>query len=272
MMGLLAGGCRLAFVAAPGLAGREDDAQRLAGSMAKLGGQLLTVQSEKAAMLMAAGAAMAGARAAALVADGMAALGALSGLDDLPMAVVDVSGRLPLHLFHARLALAPHTPQAAFEAGRDVFAMAEALRGPAVLAGLEDGTGEVVPATAQGDPGGPVPIYHAGPDDAEILLVGAGPGFEACARAREQLEIEGVAAAHLHLLQVVPFPAAITAPALSSARRVLIVEPGGPGTLAGWIRSNLGAPAFPFGELPRLGATPLGPDEIIFRAREVMAL
>jgi hypothetical protein len=268
-IGILAGGCRLAFAAPAGQRHQGELLQRLAERMRRLGGALIQVQSDTAAAKMAAGAAMAGARAAALVADAGTAACALAGLDDLSPALIDLSGRLPLGS-GVRALVAPHTPQAAYEAGRGIFDQMSALRGPGVIAGLEGLAGEVTPHLGPGAL--PPPIHHDGPDDPDILLLGAGPGFEACAAAREQLEQEGLSAAHLHLLQVAPFPGAIVAPALTSARRVLLVEPGGPGTLAAYIRSHLGAPAVPFGELPRLAGAPPGAAEIAWRAREVMAL
>ena len=269
--GLLAGGCRLAFAPADAFALRGEETQRLARRLGRLGGVLVQVQSNGAAVTMAAGAALTGARTAALVTDAAAADCALTGLDDTAPVLVDVSGRLALGLTHLRAVVAPHTAQAAFEAGAGLFERAGALKGPALIAGLEAGTAaesfEPVPPSD-----GPVPIHHDGPDDPDLLLVGAGPGFAACASARDRLEADGVAAAHLHLLQVSPFPGAILAPALTSARRVLVVEPGGPGTLAGLIRCHLGAPAAPFGELPGLAGAPLGADVVYQRATEVMAL
>lgn len=273
LLGLLAAGCRLLF-AAPGAHRYSENAVRRTGRrVARLGGNLIAVQSDAAAAAMAAGAAMRGARAAALVADAAAADLALRGLDDLTPVIVDVSGRLPLGLIHARAVQAPTTAQGAYESGRGIFAQVRAMRGPGLIAGLEAAPGPVSPLlsdTAQEE--WPVPIHHHGPDNPDLLILGAGPGFEACEDAREQLEQEGVAAAHLHLMQISPFPGAIVAPAVTSARRVLVVEPGGPGRLAGYIRNFLGAPVRPMGELPRLCGAPLGPQEIAARAREVMAL
>jgi pyruvate/2-oxoacid:ferredoxin oxidoreductase alpha subunit len=273
LLGLLAAGCRLFFTSAVA-AGCCGDALRLTGRRAEaLGGALVYVQSDQAAAAMAAGAALRGARAAAVVADAAAADLSLGGLDDLPVAIVDVSGRLPLTLSHVRVLLSPCIAQGAYEAGRGIFTQLDALRGPGLLAGLCRIAGQVMPHLANTpEEAWPVPIHHHGPDDPDLLILGSGPGFEACEAARERLEQEGIAAAHLHLMQVSPFPGATIAPAITSARRVLVVEPGGPGLLAAYIRSNLGAPAEPFGELPRLGATPLSPEEIAHRAREVMAL
>jgi hypothetical protein len=276
LFGLAAGGCRLAFVPPTAYQMRGAEVSRFARRMARAKGLVVQAQSDSAAVAMAAGAALRGARAVALVSDGAAADCALSGLDDLPAALVDVSGRLPLGLSHVRATVAPHTVQSAFEAGAGLFAQSAALHGPGLIAGLTPGTeaGLVSPnGLRPNETGlGPVPIHHDGPDDADLLLVGAGPGFEACADAREALEAQGVEAAHLHLLQVSPFPGAIVAPAITSARRVLVVEPGGPGTLAGWIRSHLGFPTAPFAELPRLGDTPLDAEQVVRRALEVMAL
>ncbi|HWI64377.1 MAG TPA: hypothetical protein VNT75_21260 [Symbiobacteriaceae bacterium] len=273
LTGLLAAGCRLLF-ATPGAHGLCGATLRRTGRrLQRLGGGLIYVQSDSAAAAMAAGAALRGARAAAVVADGAAADLTLRGLDDLTPVILDVSGRLPLTTAHARVVIAPCTAQGAFEAGRGVFAQAGALRAPALIGGLEIEAGPVsplLPETPQEE--WPVPIHHHGPDDPDMLILGAGPGFEACEAARELLEEEGVAAAHLHVMQVSPFPGAVVAPAITSARRVLVVEPGGPGHLAGYIRSHLGAPLTPFGELPRLAGAPLGPQEIAHRAREVMAL
>jgi pyruvate/2-oxoacid:ferredoxin oxidoreductase alpha subunit len=273
LLGLLAAGCRLIFASASAAQSAGDGLRRAGRRTEGLGGAWITVQSDQAAAAMAAGAALRGARAAAIVADAAAADLSLAGLDDLPLAIVDVSGRLPLTLTHVRVLLSPCIPQGAYEAGRGLFAQADALRGPGLIAGLGLASGPVTPClAATPEEAWPVPIHHHGPDDPDLLILGSGPGFEACEGARQQLEDEGIAAAHLHLMQVSPFPGAIVAPAITSARRVLVVEPGGPGHLAAYIRSNLGAPAEPFGELPRLADTPLRPDEIAHRAREVMAL
>lgn len=273
LLGLLAAGCRLIFASASATGCCGDGLRRTGRRIDGLGGALIQVQSDQAAAAMAAGAAMRGARAAAVVADAAAADLTLAGLDDLPVAVVDVSGRLPLTLTHMRVLHSPCVPQGAYEAGRGLFAQTEALHGPGLIAGLSFAPGPLVPHLATTpEEAWPVPIHHHGPDDPDLLILGSGPGFAACEEAREKLAEEGIAAAHLHLMQVSPFPGAILAPAITSARRVLVVEPGGPGHLAAYIRSNLGAPAEPFGELPRLGDTPLGPDEIAHRAREVMAL
>lgn len=273
LLGLLAAGCRLLF-AGPGAHERCGDAIRRTGHRAAaLGGALVQVQSDLAAAAMAAGAALRGARAAAAVADAAAADLGLRGLDDLTPVLVDVSGRLPLTLSYSRVVLAPATAQGAYEAGRGIFAHTGSLRGPGLIAGLELAPGPVSPVlsrTPQEE--WPVPIHHHGPDDPDILILGAGPGFAACAAARDLLEEEGSAAAHLHIMQISPFPGAIIAPALTSARRVLVVEPGGPGRLACYIRSYLGACAEPFAELPRLAGAPLLPEEIAYRAREVMLL
>lgn len=64
-----------------------------------------------------------------------------------------------------------------------------------------------------------------------------------------------------------PFPGAIIAPALTSARRVLIVEPGGAGTLTGLIQQHLGAPATPFVQAEGLASAA----SIADRAQEVIA-
>jgi hypothetical protein len=270
LTGLLAGGCRLAFAPPGAYAVRGDDLRRFARQMNRAGGALVQAQSEHAAVAMAAGAALAGARSVALVTDVARADCALTGLDDLAPILVDVGGRLALNTTHMRVVVAPHTAQAALEAGAGLFGRAGALHGPALIAGLEAGREPVHLEPPEN--GGPVPIHHHGPDDAELLLVGAGPGFAACAEARDRLEEEGLAAAHLHLVQLHPFPGAIVAPALTSARRILVVEPGGPGTLAGLIRCHLGSPAAPFGELPRLAGAALSADAVHIRAREVMAL
>lgn len=267
-IGILAGGCRLAFAAPAAHQTQGVMLLRLAARMRHLGGALIQVQSEEAASIMAAGAAMAGARSAAIVADANLAAGALTGLDELSPVLIDVSGRLPIGLA-ATVVLAPHTPQAAFDTGAAIFDAITPLDGVAVIAGLEGGPSVVEPDLAARLL--PPPIHEDGPDEPEILIIGAGPGFDACDEARTQLALAGVAAAHLHLIHVAPFPAAIVAPAVTSARRVLVVEPGGPGTLAGYIRSRLGTPAAPFGELPRLAGAPLGAAEIACRAREVMA-
>lgn len=273
LLGLLAAGCRLIFTSARAAGCCSDLLRRTARRMEALGGTLVQVQGDQAATAMAAGAALRGARAAAVVADGAAADLSLVGLDDLPVAIIDVSRRLPLTLTHVRVLLSPCIAQGAYEAGRGLFAQAAVLRGPGLIAGLSAAAGPVAPHLATTpEEAWPVPIHHHGPDDPDLLILGSGPGFEACEAARARLEQEGIAAAHLHLMQVTPFPGAIVAPAITSARRVLVVEPGGPGHLAAYIRSNLGAPAEPFGELPRLGDMPLGPEEIAHRAREVMAL
>lgn len=267
--GLLTGGCRLLFAAAEVFRQEGETLRHLSRQLEGLGGALVPVTCDREAVLMAAGAALGGARAAALTVDGSGAVAALTGADDLVFVLLDVSGRLPLGL-PVRLMMAPHTAQTAFDAARCAFADAAALRGPAMLAGLDCG-----PAPLDSDRPGqapPLPIYHQGPDNPDLLLVGAGPGFAACDAARERLEAVGVAVAHLHLIQVSPFPAAIVAPALSSARRVLVVEPGGPGTLSALLRSHLGQPVQPFGELPRLAGTPLGVEQIVQRAQEVVAL
>ncbi|MDB4896061.1 MAG: Pyruvate:ferredoxin oxidoreductase core domain [Firmicutes bacterium] len=266
-IGILAGGCRLAFAAPAAHQLQGMVMLRLAARMRHLGGALIQVQSEEAAAVMAAGAAMAGARAAAIVADSCRAAGALTGFNDLSPVLVDVSGRLPLAL-PAGAVLAPHTPQAAFDTGAALFDTLPPDGGIGVIAGLEGGSGMVEPDIARRLL--PPPIHQDGPDDPEILIIGAGPGFDACDEARSELALAGVAAAHVHLIHLAPFPAAIVAPAVASARRVLVVESGGPGTLAGYIRSYLGAPAAPFGELPRLAGAPLGADEIAWQAREVM--
>lgn len=269
-LGLVAGGCRLAFAAPGAHEAARGELRRLERRLDRLGGALIQADSDPAAALMAAGAAMSGARAAALVADSAAADGVLSGLDDLCPVLVDVSGKLPVYLPHARSVVAPHTPQAAYDAARGAFARTQALHGPAVIAGLQCGLAEFQPVLGEADP--VLPIHHDGPDDPDMLLLGAGPGFAVCAEARERLEEQGVSAAHLHLLQLAPFPGALIAPAITSARRVLVVEPGGPGSLAALVRAHLGAPSAPFGELHRLAGAPLGPDEVAGRVREVMAL
>jgi pyruvate/2-oxoacid:ferredoxin oxidoreductase alpha subunit len=266
-IGILAGGCRLAFAAPAAHQSQGVMMLRLAARMRHLGGALIQVQSEEAASIMAAGAAMAGARAAAIVADAGRAAGALAGLDDLSPVLIDVSGSLPVGLA-TRAVLAPHTPQAAFDTGAAIFDTIMPLKGVGIIAGLAGGAGLVEP-----DPTTrllPPPVHEDGPDDPEILIIGAGPGFDACDEARTLLALAGVAAAHLHLIHITPFPAAIVAPAVASARRVLVVESGGTWTLAGHIRSHLGEPAAPFSELPRLAGAPLGAAEIAYRAREVM--
>ena len=272
LLGLLAAGCRLAFASPPAYATASDALRRASRWMSRLQGALLSVQSDEAAVQMAAGAALRGARAAALVSDTTRADGALSGLDDLGLVVLDMSGRVPIHLHHVRGAVAPHTPQTAYDAGRGAFLLAEMLHGPQLVSGLAGPPGPVpAPADSSSD-GAVLPIFHTGPDDADLLIVGAGSCFADCEAARQQLEGQGMAVAHLHLIQLAPFPGAIVAPAITSARRVLVVETGGPGTLAGLIRHHLGVPVAPFGELPRVGSSPVTPAAITRRAGEVMAL
>ncbi|HYG60405.1 MAG TPA: transketolase C-terminal domain-containing protein, partial [Symbiobacteriaceae bacterium] len=257
LIGLIAGGCRLAFASGAAMHQHRQEVGRLHRRLRVLGGAVVEAQSDSAAAAMAAGAAMQGARAAALVLDAASSDCALSSLDDLTPVMVDVSGRLPVGLNRIRHLVAPHTTQAAFEAGRGAFARAEVLRGPGMVAGLEMQQGQFLPELrGEGEEAGPVPVHHTGPDNPDLLLLGAGPGFEACLAAREQLAAQGVSVAHLHLLQVAPFPGAIVAPVLTSSRRVVVVEPGGPGVLAGYVRSHLGAPVEPFGELPRLTGDP----------------
>jgi hypothetical protein len=276
LAGMLAGGCRLAFVPPAAYQMRAAEVKRFARLMGRVQGTVVQAQSDSAAVAMAAGAALRGVRTAALVADGAAADCCLAGLDDVAPVLLDISGRLPLGLRHVRATVAPHTAQAAYEAGVGLFGQTAALHGPGLIAGLDPGA-EAGPVDISGwrtDETwlGPVPIHHDGPDDADLLLVGAGPGFDACAEAREELEAQGMEAAHLHLLQISPFPGAIVAPAITSARRVLVVEPGGPGTLSAHIRAHLGLPAAPFCELPRLAEAPLDADRVVQRAMEVMAL
>ncbi len=272
-LGVLAGGCRLAFAAPEAFAARSREVRRFARRLERLGGALVRVQSDAAAAQMAAGASLTGLPSVALVTDAATGACALTGVDDLSPVLVDVSGRLPLGLHQIRVALAPYSPREAFDAGRSVLAQARALRGPGLIAGLGAQSESLEIGLLWETRALPaVPIRHEGPDNPDILLLSAGPGCEACAVARGHLEREGVAAAHLQVLQLLPFPAAVIAPVLTSASRVLVVEPGGPGTLSGLVRSHLGAPIQPFAELHRLAGAPLGAAEVAWRAQEVMAL
>lgn len=267
ILGLTEAGCRLLFAGPSAYVQIPADLALAEAWLSRAGGRLVAVQSDTDAALMAAGAAMGGVRAAALLAGDGPAPASLTGLDDLTPVLLDVTQRLPLQGAALLAVLAPHTAQAAYGAGQSAFAQAEALRSPLLIAGLEIEPGEVHPHPPE--QGLLPPIHHDGPDDPDLLICGAGPGFAACAEAREDLEARGYGAAHLHLLQIAPFPGAILAPALTSARRVLIVEPGGPGSLAGLIRSHLGAPVTPFSELPRQAGAVINAASIADRAQDL---
>lgn len=265
-LGLLLGGCRLAFAGTEAVERCPRQVWRFSRRLGRLGGALVEADSDRTAALLAAGAALTGGRAVALVFDLSAALSGLHGLEDLAPVLVDLSGGLPLHQGDVRLLWTPHTPDAAFDAGRAVWGEAAAARCPGVIAGLAGVTGRLAWPKAP-DEGPPLPFAHAGPDDPDLLLLSAGPGYAACAEARAALDADGLDCAHLHLCRVAPFPAAIVAPVITSARRVLVVEPGGRGTLSGHIRQHLGAPVHPFHSLHRPGDAL----EIARRAREVAA-
>lgn len=270
-LGLMIGGCRLAFAGPSALGGRGRELGRFARRLARLGGALVQVESDRAAALFAAGASLAGARSVALVADGGAAVAALAGLEDLAPVLVDLSDSLPLHLSGVRVMLAPYSARTAFAAGYAAGRHAADMGGPGLIAGLA-GLEGALPLSSErvlGDEP-PLPFAHRGPDDPDLLLLSAGPGYGACDEARQRLEAAGVTCAHLHLWQLAPFPGAIIAPVVTSARAVLVVEPGERGTLAGHVRCHLGAPAAPLHQLfPTVGVRP-GPDAIVRRAMEVV--
>lgn len=273
LLGLLAGGSRLLFAAPSAL---ERDAVG-AGALArherrlrKVGGALIRGCSDREAALMAAGAALTGEPAALATAESAEALQAV-GTIGAALAMVDLSGRLPLSSRCGRaVILGPHHAGAAFEMASQAPTLAD-LRGlPVVVVGGE--TPEQ-PVEARRWDGSPYPpIHHDGPDDPEILLVGAGGSFDAIAEARESLEAEGVAAAHLHILQVRPFPVSITAPAFSSARRLMVVEPvsaDGEPALGSLLRAEL-CPAAYLHELARTAGAPVSAAEVAMAAREVL--
>ena len=84
------------------------------------------------------------------------------------------------------------------------------------------------------------PPQLAGPEDADVTLVGWGSTWGVIREAAEKLSAEGIPANHLHIKWLVPFHADEMLRHLQASRRVIIVENNHSGQFARYLRSETG--------------------------------
>jgi len=120
----------------------------------------------------------------------------------------------------------------------------------------------------QGMAGSCLPPRLRGPAEGEILLVGFGSTEGVVAETREMLAAEGIAAAALHIPQVLPFPAGEVARILPRYETVFTVENNARGQLARLIRRECGMGVD--GTLSRYDGLPFTPGRLAPEAGRVM--
>lgn len=114
------------------------------------------------------------------------------------------------------------------------------------------------------------PLYYAGPEAPDLLLVGWGGTFGAICEAQQALAEAGHSVAHLHVRLLWPLPAAAIRAHTDVAAAVLICEQNATGQLAGLLRREAG-----LGDehhlLTRYDGQPLRPRDVRTKAEEVLA-
>lgn len=77
-------------------------------------------------------------------------------------------------------------------------------------------------------------------DEAELLFVGIGSTCGVIQEGMERLEKEGIKVNHLHIRQLLPFPAEEVRPMMERAKRVVVVENNATGQLADLLKLHVG--------------------------------
>ncbi len=132
----------------------------------------------------------------------------------------------------------------------------------ATLAGREDG---LLTWTADGGSWAAPCGFYSGPADPEVVLVGWGSTGGCLAEARRRLEEAGVAAGHLHLRLLHPFPAAWVKGVLPPRARLLTAEQNQEGQVRRLLAEH-GVAATGYG---RYDGRPLLPSEVAAAALAV---
>ena len=112
------------------------------------------------------------------------------------------------------------------------------------------------------------PPTLAGPQDAEVTLVGWGSTYGVIREAIEMLSEQGVVANQFAIKWIVPFHSEVVEKVLSSAKRVLIVENNHSGQFARYLRSETGFSAH--GHIRKYDGEPFMPHHVVEGVLELL--
>ena len=112
------------------------------------------------------------------------------------------------------------------------------------------------------------PPTLAGPQDAEVTLVGWGSTYGVIREAIEMLSEQGVVANQFAIKWIVPFHSEVVEKVLSSAKRVLIVENSHSGQFARYLRSETGFSAH--GHIRKYDGEPFMPHHVVEGVLELL--
>jgi 2-oxoglutarate/2-oxoacid ferredoxin oxidoreductase subunit alpha len=108
----------------------------------------------------------------------------------------------------------------------------------------------------------------AGPEDADVTLVGWGSTWGVITEAIERLNREGVSANHLQIKFLVPFHAAEVGRLLDRSRRIIVVENNHSGQFARHLRAETGIAAH--GHIRKYDGEPFEPHHVVAGVREIL--
>lgn len=130
--------------------------------------------------------------------------------------------------------------------------------------------GYAAPGEAR-DPAAVPGFAYDGPDEPEVLLIGWGASRGSLAEARRRLTAKHIAAGHVHMRVVAPFPKESLARLLAKARRIFVAENNATGQLAREIRLQCGDELFAAGKRPSDVRSILKYDGYLFVPEEIVA-
>jgi 2-oxoglutarate ferredoxin oxidoreductase subunit alpha len=113
----------------------------------------------------------------------------------------------------------------------------------------------------------PPPIL-AGPQDAEVTLVGWGSTWGVISEAVERLNAAGISANHLHVSVLMPFQVDAVSRILGQSRRIIIVENTQSGQFARLLRAETGIAAN--GHVRKYDGEPFEPKHVVAAVRTIL--